>query len=125
MAEYILSKRGVTKATAEKWARKMLTARMARNPDERTRIRKLQDKLLTLAARRGYGDSVHITDHAGAPTLGQLRSFIYPQWESEIKASIRDMNRNPAARNPQLPVGKKVLVYAKRLRNGKIELYNS
>ena len=57
----------------------------------RDRLRAKQDTLLQLALGRGesFSDGMRIASHPGAPTLGQLRPFIHPDWELEIDAAIR------------------------------------
>jgi hypothetical protein len=53
---------------------------------ERERIRRLQDDLIDIAERCGYGESSRVSNDAPAElTLAALRHAIWPEYEGEIR----------------------------------------
>lgn len=56
----------------------------------RNRLRQKQDKLIQLAEKRQIPDYYQAhADFPGSPTLGQMRQYIYPEWEGAIDAGLR------------------------------------
>ncbi len=62
------------------------------NNQDRDRIRAKQDRLLELSAKvpRDYRIAA---DCPGSPTLLQIASTLYPEWETMIDQSILDLER--------------------------------
>lgn len=57
-----------------------------------TRLRMKQDFLIMLSVDMGgFPESFRITDHAGAPTIRQIREFVYPDWEHTVDSKIREL----------------------------------
>ena len=75
----------------------MMTERPEHNPQqtdrERDELRLKQDFLLMLAGNANVPESYRITDHPGAPTLSDIRKYIYPDWEHTIDHQIRELAR--------------------------------
>lgn len=68
--------------------------RRNQSDSERDELRLKQDFLIMLAVdNAGFPESYRITDHAGAPTLSDLRAYIYPDWEHAIDQQIRELAR--------------------------------
>ena len=62
--------------------------------DDRDRVRSLQDRLISLAERRGISDITRISGSVPADmTVGNLRRFIFPRYEGAIKSAIQDLER--------------------------------
>ena len=57
--------------------------------DDRDRIRNKQDQLLTLIG--DSSDDLQLSaEYPGSPTVGELRSYLYPEWESLIDRLIEE-----------------------------------
>lgn len=57
----------------------------------RDRLRQKQDKLLSLVGDR-FSDDMQITEeYAGSPTIGDLKKFIFPEWETVIDSVISQL----------------------------------
>jgi hypothetical protein len=58
---------------------------------DRDRIRKKQDRLLSLAAAQHIDSFTHISNHPASPRLGQLEAYIWPEWEDTIDWAIKTL----------------------------------
>ena len=55
---------------------------------ERDRLREKQDRLLELC--EGMNPHLRISFHCpGSPTLAELETYLYPEWEDVVDAQIR------------------------------------
>lgn len=60
--------------------------------DEEHRIRRLQDEIIRWAERHGYDDSALLTEEeSGAPSIGEMKLYIYPEWENVMRRVARDI----------------------------------
>lgn len=54
-----------------------------------SRVRAKQDKLIALVERRHLCEDLQISSYyAGSPTVRQLRSYVWPEWENAIEDTI-------------------------------------
>jgi len=65
------------------------------NDTDRDRLRQKQDHLLALAfAKIRDPERLHIsTDAPGSPTVGELKTMLFPQWEHTIDDTINYLER--------------------------------
>lgn len=66
---------------------------------DRIRLRRKQNHLIELAVECGYNLDTSISEsYAGAPTVGELRLLIHPNWEGVIDNAIAQLEeRNTGA----------------------------
>ena len=55
---------------------------------DRNRLRKKQNRLIRLARLQAQPFGLRISDHPGSPTLEQLETLIFPEWEGDIDRAI-------------------------------------
>lgn len=61
---------------------------------ERDKCRKLQDLVIALAEQRGLQDQDRISlDLPAAMTLGNLRQYLYPLYQTELMGVLREIDR--------------------------------
>lgn len=59
---------------------------------ERTELRELQNELLRLAAAHNLADNLAITNELNnAPTLYDLRRYLYPEWKGTIERVVNEL----------------------------------
>ena len=94
-------KRGLINPPLDSEERKRIRAEVRKQDAARKRLRKKQDRLISMAETRGYPDHFQISpDYAGSPTVGQLRGYVFPEWENSIDSAIKRMARERGRRNP-------------------------
>lgn len=58
--------------------------------DKRESLRAKQDRLVELAAERGFHPDLQISNvYAGSPTVRDLMTYLQPEWEPVIDTQIR------------------------------------
>lgn len=58
--------------------------------EERKRMRKIQDEFIQLAEKQGANDNDLVIEDLDKTTLGDVKKFIYPQYEGVFKDYIEN-----------------------------------
>ena len=58
---------------------------------DRDRLRRKQDTLIDLALHRGTDLALRVAAHEKAPTLRQLETMVWPEWEQSIDRCIKQL----------------------------------
>ena len=62
------------------------------NAKDRNKLRKKQDKIIKYAERHGTPEYYRVSpDYPDAPTITQLRNYIFPDWEFVFDQIIYDL----------------------------------
>ena len=52
---------------------------------DRNNIRKLQDRVIEKLRRKGFEDNSIVFTHGATVTVKNLKEYLYPGWEPELK----------------------------------------
>ena len=58
--------------------------------DERSEIRDIQDEFIRLVEKQGATDDDLVLEDFNKTTLGDLKKYVYPQYESIFRGYIED-----------------------------------
>jgi hypothetical protein len=58
---------------------------------DRNRLRKLQDRIIGYADRRNMTDATRVSERIDGLSVGDLRKFIFPEWETALRAVADDL----------------------------------